>query len=138
MEGGPGVEPTVESSRIRRSLSPQEVSEGSRCGSVQVEGTLYHGGQRAGLVSKVLGNDHPSVIMGAAAAAVPSSGALFVHVWARSLRRSRVLDRTTDKDTLVRMKLTISEYCRSHLTDRSDARRLSAALAALQGRPSTE
>lgn len=74
----------------------------------------------------------------AAAMAGPSSGALLFHVWARSLRRSSVLDRTTDKDIRVLMKLTISEYCLFHLPARSDASRLSAALAALQGSPSTE
>ena len=76
--------------------------------------------------------------MGAAAAEMPSSGALLFHEWARSLRRSRVLDLTTDKDILVLMKLTISEYCRPHFAESSDARRRSAALAALQGMPSTE
>ena len=51
-----------------------------------------------------LGRDYASVSVGAAAAEMPSSGALLFHEWARSLRRSRVLDLTTDKDILVLMK----------------------------------
>ena len=76
--------------------------------------------------------------MGAAAAEMPSSGALLFHEWARSLSRSRVLDRTTDRDILVLMKLTISEYCLPHLAESNDTRHHSAALATLQGKPSTE
>ena len=109
--------------------------DGGRCDCGRIDGTLYHCDR--GSVFRWT-DAYSTVDEGAAAMAEPSSGALLCHVCILLLRRSKVLDLTTARDIRVRMKLTISEYCRSHLTDSMDARRLSAALAALHAMPSTE
>ena len=55
-----------------------------------------------------------------------------------SVRRTREIERTTDKLIRQRTKFTTSEYCLPHLAAKICARRRSAERACLPGMPSTE